>query len=271
MGGSYGLEGSWYYYVAQACNVGNDCALLQRVTLGNRILPVFSTILLPLRSQTWPSKCRKAAVVSPGCQCCTRNCMHYNALTWLCYVCVLWAKIPLQRYRCCCFGFKYVVPVWFFVFRLVWKSVFLCLLWHLCGHKTMQTCPAACFQHSYLSLLSVLAFWRDCRGGIFVTLCAGFELVCSRGYHERIVISACCSKICVHLIWLEQQKPPILALPPPLSVDVAVLPVPSRGRDTNLSHVLSISSPCVAPTTRAQHLTDSRCLSMRAERLHCHY
>lgn len=57
----------------------------------------------------------------------------------------------------------------------------------------------------------------------------------------------------------EQPKPPILTLPPPLSVDVAVLPVPGRGgRDTSLSHVRSISSQRVAtatPVVGVQQLT----------------
>lgn len=64
-----------------------------------------------LKSQMWPSKCRKAAVVTPGSQCCTYCWMHYNALMWLCYMCVLWAKISLQWHWCCCYGFKYVLPV----------------------------------------------------------------------------------------------------------------------------------------------------------------
>lgn len=147
----------------------------QRV-LGNRILPVFPAIFLPLRSQMWPSKCRKAAVVSPGCQCCTYSCMHYNALMWLCVTCVFYEQRSFAMPLMLLFGFEYVVPVWFFVWS---ESVFFCVLWHLCGHKTMQMCPSACFQRSYLSLLSVLTFWRDCRGGIF-----GAGLPCGEGDTE---------------------------------------------------------------------------------------
>lgn len=92
-------------------------------------------------------------------------------------------------------------------FHLVWKSVFFCVLSHLCVHKTMQTCPSACFQRSYLSLLSLLIFFFkcDCRGGIFVTLCAGSELAyllgrVTRRYCERVIISACRSTFCVRQI-----------------------------------------------------------------------
>lgn len=147
-------------------------------------------------------------------------------------------------------------PCLYFVLRLVWKSVFFWVLWHLCGYKTMQMCPSACFQHSDLSLLSPFCFLPCLQRGIFVTLCAGFELVCLVGratwkFCERIIISGCCSSFEFIKTACEQPNPPILTLPPPLSVDVAVLPTPSRGRDTNLSHFRSISSQCITTATQA--------------------
>lgn len=105
----------------------------QRV-LGNRILPVFPSILLPLRSQMWPSKYRTAAVVSLGCQCCTYSCMHYNALMWLCVTCVFYELRSFAMPLMLLLGFKYVVPVWFFVFYSVWKCIFLCTLTSLWAH-----------------------------------------------------------------------------------------------------------------------------------------
>lgn len=120
----------------------------------------------------------------------------------------------------------------------------------------MQMCPSACFQHSDLSLLSPFCFLPCLQRGIFVTLCAGFELVCLVGrvtwkFCERIIISGCCSSFEFIKTVCEQPNPPILTLPPPLSVDVAVLPTPSTGQDTNLSHFWSISSQCITTATQA--------------------
>lgn len=223
-------------------------------------LPRYSPVL---KSQMWPSKCRKAAVVTPGSQCCTYCWMHYNALMWLCYMCVLWAKISLQWHRCCCYGFKYVLPVC--VLFSIWsEKVYFSVHFDI----SVSTEPCKCIPLPVFSTqicpFSLLCFLPWLQMGIFVTLCAGFELVCLVGrvtwkFREQIIISGCCSSFELIKTVCEQLKPPILTLPPPLSVDVAVPPVPSRGRDTNLSHVrLKISSQCVrtvTPVARVQWLT----------------
>lgn len=141
-----------------------------------------------------------------SCSCCPWESVLYILLyaiqcsyVAVCYMRVLWAKIPLQ---CCCFGFKYALPVRF-VLCWVLKGVFFCVLWHLCGYITMQMCPSAFFQHSDVSLLSPFCFLPWLQRGIFVNLCAGFELVCLVGrvmwkFCEWIIISGCCSKFWVH-------------------------------------------------------------------------
>lgn len=147
-------------------------------------------------------------------------------------------------------------PCLYFVLRLVWKSVFSGYFDISVGTRPCKCVPLPVFSIQICPFsLSPFCFLPCLQRGIFVTLRAGFELVCLVGrvtwkFCERIIISGCCSSFEFIETACEQPNPPILTLPPPLSVDVAVLPTPSRGRDTNLSHVRSISSQCITTATQ---------------------
>lgn len=81
------------------------------------------------KSQTWPSKCRKATVVAPGSQCCTYYCMQYNARMWLCVTCVFYELRSLCNATDAAVLDLSMSSLFAFCFMLgLKKCIFLCIL-----------------------------------------------------------------------------------------------------------------------------------------------
>lgn len=111
----------------------------------------------------------------------------------VCYMCVLWAKILLQCHRCCCFGFKYVLPVC--VLFYVWsEKLYFSVYFDISvGTKPCKCVPLPVFGIQIRPFSLCLAFLPWLQRGTFVTLCADFELVCLVGrvtwtFHELWII-----------------------------------------------------------------------------------
>lgn len=117
-------------------------------------------------------KVQKAAFFSPGSQCCTYYCMHYNALMWLCVTCVFYELRSLCNATNAAVLDLNMSSLFVFCFTFgLKKCIFLCSLTSLWvqDHANVSLCLFSALR--FVPSLTVLLFAMTAEGDICHFVC----------------------------------------------------------------------------------------------------